>query len=133
MSTGLLYALTGAALFALGIGGLILRPHLLSKILAFNILGSGAFLALIGLGQRGGAPDPVPQAMVLTGIVVAVAATALALALSRRLLDLSGDMVLPGEKAPTVTDGEAHGDAEAPPAHSSGDGDAPSDGMERRA
>ncbi len=112
MSIGLFYALVGGLLFALGVGGLILRPHLLSKILAFNILGSGAFLVLVGLGQRDGTPDPVPQAMVLTGIVVAVAATALALALARRLLDLSGDMVLPGEKA--ADEAEA-GDQEAAP------------------
>lgn len=87
MSAGLLYALAGAVLFALGVAGLILRAHPLRKILAFNIMGSGAFLVLVGLGQRDGTPDPVPQAMVLTGIVVAIAATALALALARRLLE----------------------------------------------
>ena len=42
---------------------------------------------LIAVAYRGPgvAPDPVPQALVLTGIVVAVSATALALALARRL------------------------------------------------
>lgn len=139
MSAGLLYALTGTALFALGVGGLILRPHLLSKILAFNILGSGAFLALVGLGQRDGVTDPVPQAMVLTGIVVAVAATALALALSRRLLDISGDMVLPGERAqhdsPPADDshpspragerGKAEDDDDADPRPPAGESDTP--------
>lgn len=95
MSGGLLYALAGAALFAIGLAGLLLQRHLLRKILAFNILGSGTFLILVGLGQRDGATDPVPQAMVLTGIVVAIAATALALALARQVLDLSGRMQLP--------------------------------------
>ncbi|HDP88773.1 MAG TPA: Na+/H+ antiporter subunit C [Thioalkalivibrio sp.] len=99
MSLGLFYALVGGGLFALGLAGLILQPRLLGKILAFNILGSGAFLVLVGLAQRGGTPDPVPQAMVLTGIVVAVAATALALALTRRLADLSGAAVLPEDDA----------------------------------
>ncbi|MDO8370002.1 MAG: NADH-quinone oxidoreductase subunit K [Candidatus Nitrotoga sp.] len=94
-----IYALAGTALFVAGIAGLILQSHLLRKILAFNIMGSGTFLALVGLGQRDGIPDPVPQAMVLTGIVVSVAATALALALARRLLDLTGEMRLP-QKAP---------------------------------
>ncbi|MGF1548166.1 MAG: NADH-quinone oxidoreductase subunit K [Thiotrichales bacterium] len=112
MTAGLFYALVGGVLFVLGLGGLILRPHLLSKIIAFNVLGSGAFLVLLGLGQRSGVPDPVPQAMVLTGIVVAVAATALALALARRLLDLSGDMLLPGERE---ADTPAGGDAKEPP------------------
>jgi multicomponent Na+:H+ antiporter subunit C len=95
MTAELLYALTGAALFAVGVAGLILQVHLLRKILAFNVMGSGAFLVLVGLAQRDGALDPVPQAMVLTGIVVAVAATALALALARRLLNLTGQMRLP--------------------------------------
>lgn len=85
MSTGLLYALAGALLFALGAAGVIVLAHLLRKILAFNVMGSGAFLVLVGLAQRTGVPDPVPQAMVLTGIVVAVAATALALGLARAL------------------------------------------------
>lgn len=99
MSVGLFYALAGAALFAIGLAGLLLLPQLLRKILAFNILGSGAFLVLVGLGQRGGGTDPVPQAMVLTGIVVAIAATALALALARQLLGLTGQMRLPEDRS----------------------------------
>lgn len=100
MSAALLYAIGGVVLFVVGVAGLILQSHLLRKILAFNIMGSGAFLVLVGLGQRGGMPDPVPQAMVLTGIVVAVAATALALVLARRLLDLSSKMRLPENLVP---------------------------------
>lgn len=99
MSAAWIYALTGTALFATGIAGVILQTHLLRKILAFNIMGSGAFLALVGLGQRDGTADPVPQAMVLTGIVVSIAATALALALARRLLNLTGEMRLPRKAA----------------------------------
>ncbi len=85
MSTGLLYAMAGALLFVLGAAGVILLAHLLRKILAFNVMGSGAFLVLVGLAQRDGPADPVPQAMVLTGIVVAVAATALALGVMRAM------------------------------------------------
>lgn len=85
MTPGLIYALAGVAMFALGLAGVILLEHALRRILAFNLMGSGAFLVLVGLAQRDGGVDPVPQAMVLTGIVVAVAATALALALARRL------------------------------------------------
>lgn len=97
MTTGLLYALAGALLFVLGLAGLILHVHLLRKILAFNIMGSGSFLVLVGLAQRQGVPDPVPQAMVLTGIVVAVSATALALILARHLFTLTGEMRIGGE------------------------------------
>lgn len=95
MSAGLLFALSGGLLFALGVAGVLLIGHLLRRILAFNLMGSGAFLVLVGLAQRNDVADPVPQAMVLTGIVVAVAATALALALVRRLHDLTGRLELP--------------------------------------
>ena len=95
MSSGLIFAATGAALFASGVAGVLLLEHLLRRILAFNLMGSGAFLLLVGLAQRNGVPDPVPQAMVLTGIVVAVAATALALALLRQLQALTGEVTLP--------------------------------------
>jgi multicomponent Na+:H+ antiporter subunit C len=93
--TDLLFALTGAALFTMGVAGVVLIEHLLRRILAFNLMGSGAFLVLVGLAQRNDVTDPVPQAMVLTGIVVAVAATALALALVRRLHALTGKLELP--------------------------------------
>jgi len=95
MTSGLLFALAGAALFATGMVGVVLINQLLRRILAFNLMGSGAFLVLVGLAQRSGGPDPVPQAMVLTGIVVAVAATALALALTRKLYTLTGRLELP--------------------------------------
>lgn len=90
MKPEMIYALAGLALFALGGAAVVLQAQLLRKIIAFNIMGSGAFLVLVGLAQRHGMPDPVPQAMVLTGIVVAVAATALALGLMRQLLNLTG-------------------------------------------
>lgn len=96
MSSGMLFAITGVLLFAMGVAGMLLIAQLLRRILAFNLMGSGTFLVLVGLAQREDVPDPVPQAMVLTGIVVAVAATALALALTRRLHALSGRMQLPG-------------------------------------
>lgn len=97
MSAGIIYAATGCLLFVGGLGGVLLLKALLRRILAFNLMGSGAFLVLVGLAQREGSPDPVPQAMVLTGIVVAVAATALALNLTRRWHSLSGrDDIPPG-------------------------------------
>lgn len=98
MTPALLYALGGVLLFVLGLGGMVLLAQPLRKILAFNVMGSGAFLVLIGLAQRDGSADPVPQAMVLTGIVVSVAATALALALVRRLAELSKEEDQPDQK-----------------------------------
>ena len=95
MTSGLVFALAGVALFAMGAAGVLLLAELMRRILAFNIMGSGVFLVLVGLAQRNDVPDPVPQAMVLTGIVVAVAATALALALVRRFHALTGSLDLP--------------------------------------
>lgn len=95
MTSGLLFALCGVALYGTGVAGVLLVRHLLRRILAFNLMGSGIFLVLVGLAHRQDVADPVPQAMVLTGIVVAVAATALALALMRRLHALTGRTELP--------------------------------------
>lgn len=100
MSGGLIFALTGVVLFCLGLYGLVMRTHLLRKIVAFNIMGSGSFLVLVGLAQRGGQVDPVPHALVLTGIVVAVSATAFALILMRQLYAASGRCSLPDDAEP---------------------------------
>lgn len=81
-----LFPVLGAVLFGIGFGATLGRTHLLWKIIAVNIMASGASLLLLTLpGQADGMADPVPQAMVLTGIVVMVAATALALALAVRM------------------------------------------------
>jgi multicomponent Na+:H+ antiporter subunit C len=99
VSAVLAYGAAGAALIAIGLYALIVRRHLLRKILAVNVVGNGVFLVLVALAQRSGVPDPVPQAMVLTGIVVAVSATALALALAVRVRDATGRATLdpPGD------------------------------------
>ncbi len=97
MTGPLLYALTGLGLFVLGLYALIVRLHLLRQILAVNVMGSGVFLVLAALARRapGAVPDPVPHAMVITGIVVAASATALALVLMLRLRAVSGQARLP--------------------------------------
>ncbi|QKT05055.1 cation:proton antiporter subunit C [Ectothiorhodospiraceae bacterium 2226] len=91
--------LVGVALFSLGLHGLLAKAHLLHKVLGLNVMASGTFMVFIGAGARvpGVAPDPVPQAMVLTGIVVAVCTAAYALALTRRIRDVTGRTTLPGE------------------------------------
>ena len=92
-----LYALVGIGLFAFGLHALIVHAHLLRKILALNVMGSGTFLVFIALARRtaGGVPDAVPHAMVITGIVVAISATALALVLMLRLSAITGRAELP--------------------------------------
>ena len=84
-----LFGLCAAVLIGLGVYGLIVNPQPLRKILAFNLIGSGVFLFFGMIARRGAASglggDPVPQALVITGIVVAFSATALAVALLLRL------------------------------------------------
>lgn len=89
MSTVALFWMTGSALVGLGIYGLLVSPHPLRKLLGLNLLGSGAFLLFGVIARRGAAAglagDPVPQALVITAIVVAFSATAIASALLLRL------------------------------------------------
>lgn len=92
MSTDLIYLVTGAGVSMLGLRGFVTRAHLFWKILGINLMGSGIFLILIAAPPRlpGGEADPVPQAMVLTGIVVALSATALALGVALRVAVRTG-------------------------------------------
>lgn len=97
MNPHFLYAIAGVGLISLGLFALLSHAHLLRKIMAVNILGTGIFMTFIALAGRtpSGVPDPVPQAMVLTGIVVAVSATGFALALVIRLRSVTGRTTLP--------------------------------------
>jgi multicomponent Na+:H+ antiporter subunit C len=103
MSAATLFGLCGAALIGLGLYGLIIHPEALRKILGFNLIGSGVFLLFGVIARRGAAAgmsgDPVPQALVITGIVVAFSATALAIALLLRLFQTTGQATLSAERA----------------------------------
>lgn len=107
MSGPLLYACAGLGLLIIGSWALVLRAHLIRKVLAINVMGSGAFLLLVGAGAMGTGPvDPVPQAMVITGIVVAISATALALALVLRIAYVTGKPALPEDRERDLMDEE---------------------------
>ncbi len=95
MNGAMLFPWVGIVLCAMGLFAFIVHRHLLRRLLAFNVMGSGTFLVLVGLAQDGRGVDPVPQALVLTGIVVAVASTALALVIFRRWYRVSGHARLP--------------------------------------
>lgn len=89
MTGDMVFPILGVFLFGLGFAAFVGRRHLLWRIIAVNIMGSGVSVLLLTLpASVDGVVDPVPQAMVLTGIVVMVAATALALALAVRLASL---------------------------------------------
>ena len=101
-----LFGLAGAALVGLGLYGLIVHPEPLRKILAFNLLGSGVFVLFGVIARRGAAAglgaDPIPQALVITGIVVAFAGSALAVALLLRLHEKTGRADLRADAPPAV-------------------------------
>ena len=107
MTAGTLFALCAAALVGIGLYGLIVEAHPLRKILALNITASGVFLLFGAIAFRGAAAgmgaDPVPQALLITGIVVAFSATALAVALLLRLHDEAGSVSLSSD-APRKTE-----------------------------
>jgi multicomponent Na+:H+ antiporter subunit C len=96
MTIPLLYALVGIILLGMGLYSLVMDEHLVKKILALNISGAGTFLFLVAVAAQtsGPLPDPVPHAMVLTGIVVAVSATAVALSLVCLIHQTTGNVRL---------------------------------------
>lgn len=97
----LVWLVVAAGLVGLGVYGVLVAGHLLRKLLALNLLGAAVFLVMVVLGSHvHGTPDPVTQAMVLTGIVVAVSASAFGLALLLALYRASGEAVLDAEDDP---------------------------------
>jgi multicomponent Na+:H+ antiporter subunit C len=105
MTGATLFGLCAAALIGVGLYGLIVQPHPLRKILALNVVGTGVFLLFGAIARRGAAAslaaDPVPQALLITGIVVSFAATALAVALLLRLSETSDSVTLADDEPPT--------------------------------
>jgi multicomponent Na+:H+ antiporter subunit C len=101
MSAAVVFGLWGAVAVGLGLYGMIVSPQPLRRILAFDLLGSGVFLLLGVIARRGAAAglggDPVGQALVITGVVVAFAATALTAALWLRLHQETGAATLRDE------------------------------------
>ncbi|MCJ8144174.1 NADH-quinone oxidoreductase subunit K [Ancylobacter sp. A5.8] len=95
VSAATLFGLCASGMVGIGLYGLIVLPDALRKLLAFNILGSGVFILFGVIGRRGAAAgldgDPVPQAIVITGIVVAFSATALAATLLLKISDAENE------------------------------------------
>ena len=96
----LVYALAGCGLVGIGLYGFLTRRHLLRRVLAFNVIGSGIFIVFGATGYRDPAAgaDPVPQALIITGIVVALSLTALAAALVARQAEAAGRPLLPEDE-----------------------------------
>jgi multicomponent Na+:H+ antiporter subunit C len=104
VSAATVFGICAAMAVGLGLYGVITNPQPLRKILAFNLIGSGVFMVFGVVAHRGAAAgfggDPIPQALVITGIVVAFSATALALALLLRLFQATGSATLRADAPP---------------------------------
>jgi len=92
-----LFGLCGALLIGIGLYGFLAHAHIVRRLLCFNVAGSGVFLMFGAAAYRSPAlgPDAVPQALIITGLVVALAGSALALALVVQLARTSGRAALP--------------------------------------
>lgn len=104
-----IYYIGALGLIFIGLYIVLVKHNLVKVIIGLSILDTGVNLFLISIGyiERGTAPifsrpemeaarmvDPVPQALVLTAIVIGVAVLALALSLAIRLYHHYGTLNL---------------------------------------
>lgn len=96
-------------LYVAGLGIMLFHSNLIKKIFGMNIMETAVFLIFITSGYvQGGQPpiavpgrtlvapvNPLPQALILTGLVVSVSVTAYALALVRALYRVYGTLSAP--------------------------------------
>lgn len=112
--------LVSVLLFLIGLYAVAVKPNLIKKLIGLNIMETSVFLFIVSIGMVDGgqAPivtegvktsqmvNPIPQALILTGIVVAVSTTAVALSLCLRLHErygtLNADEILTGFGADSV-------------------------------
>jgi len=88
-----MYYLVSVILFVIGFHTMLTHNNLIKKIMGMNIMDTALFLFFVSIGyiKGGQAPiitsgvekyvNPVPSALILTGIVISVSFTAFALAL----------------------------------------------------
>ncbi|WP_205738374.1 NADH-quinone oxidoreductase subunit K [Billgrantia endophytica] len=86
---------SGQVLVGLGLWAFALHRHLLRRLLAFNIIGTGIFLVLMTL--VGEAATAAGHGLVMTGLMVALLGTVLGALLIRRLDTLDAQRVVGSE------------------------------------
>lgn len=94
-------------LFTIGLYAVVAKNNLIKKFIGLNIMETSCFLLYISMGavKGGRAPiwtegmkkttlfvNPIPQALILTGIVVAVSTTSLALSLMIKIYEHCGTL-----------------------------------------
>ena len=80
-----LYLVLGVVVFVLGALRLVFTRDLLHRVIAVNVAGVGTLLVLVAIAFDFDPPDPVLHALALTGIVITVSITGLALVLVRMI------------------------------------------------
>lgn len=97
-----IHLIGGVALFMIGLHTVVTHSNLIKKIMGLNIMGTGVFLFFVSIGNvEGGVPpiivngsplyiNPVPSALILTGIVVSVSVTVYSLSLVMRIFQTYG-------------------------------------------
>ena len=98
-----LYLTLAILVFLLGLHGLLTLADPLRRLIAVNLMSSGTFLAMVALARRSDPPDPVLHALVVTGLVVAISATAFALRLITTSLRANRQPPADTPAAPVVT------------------------------
>ena len=86
-------------LLLIGLYGLMAKRNLIKKIIGLYILDGGVILYFISIGYRSDASapilekgvqkvvDPIPQALMLTAIVIGICVTALALSIAVKIYE----------------------------------------------
>jgi multisubunit Na+/H+ antiporter MnhC subunit len=109
MDLGIIAVTVGFLLILVGVWGILTRKNIIKIVIGFSIFDTGLHMIMVGLGyvKGGTAPildaaaapgtapfnlgasiaDPVPQALVLTAIVIGLGVTALMLAYVVRLFE----------------------------------------------
>jgi len=100
MLSGQINYVLAALLLLIGLHGMLIRPNLVRKLMAMNILQVAVIMFFIALADKTGATapieveglhgasayiNPLPHALMLTAIVVGVSTTGVALALLIRI------------------------------------------------
>jgi multicomponent Na+:H+ antiporter subunit C len=99
-----MYFAAAMILFVIGLAIMVMDPNLIKKIIGLNIADTAIFLFIVATGYiRGGSAaivgtgldrqifaNPLPSALILTGIVVAVSTTAFALIMIEKLYSYYG-------------------------------------------
>ncbi len=100
-----MYYLVSVILFVIGFHTMLTHSNLIKKVIGMNIMDTAIFLFFVSTGyvQGGVAPiiepgveqayiNPLPTALILTGIVVAVSVTAFALSLVVKIYEHYGTL-----------------------------------------